>query len=93
MKYYELDRNEKSLLKDFEKERFPRVPNAKQKIHSYERYARLTLNKTKNVNIRIADKDLLKIKAKAAEKGIPYQTLLSSLIHQYSDGRIREKQI
>lgn len=90
MKYYELDKNEQRLLKNLEKEVFVRMPNFKQKRRRYQEYARATLAKTRNINIRIPEKDLLKIKARAAEKGIPYQTLLASLVHQYSTDQIRE---
>jgi len=91
MKYYELDKNEKRLLKDLEKEAFVRVSNFKRKQKRYQEYARGTLAKTRNINIRIPEKDLLKLKARAAERGIPYQTLLASLVHQYSTDQIREK--
>lgn len=93
MKYYELDEYEKNILKDYESGKFVRVPNFKKEKKRYEEYAQATLDKSKNVNLRISEKDLLKIKARAAEKGIPYQTLLTSLIHQYSSGQIRDKVI
>lgn len=93
MKYYELDKNEKRLLKDYEAGKFVRVPNLRKEKRKYEEYARTTLDKTKNINLRVSEKDLLKVKAQAAEKGVPYQTLLASLIHQYSAGKIRDKVI
>jgi predicted DNA binding CopG/RHH family protein len=40
------------------------------------------MNKTKNINIRISERDLYKLKAKAIEEGIPYQTLASSILHK-----------
>lgn len=93
MKYFELDNYEKELLKDYEVRKIKPNPNLQQEIKRLQAYAEATLDKTKNVNLRISEKDLLKIKAQAAEKGIPYQTLLTSLIHQYSSGRIRDKVI
>jgi len=45
-------------------------------------------NKTKNINIRISDYDLQKVKHRSAEEGIPYQTLISSIIHKYITGRL-----
>lgn len=93
MKYYELDKSEKQILKDFESEKFLRVPDIKRKKKQYGHYALATLAKTRNINLRIPEKDLLKIKARAAEKGIPYQTLLASLIHQYSTDQIRDRTI
>ncbi len=44
--------------------------------------ARQTLNKTRNINIRLSERDLYKLKAKAIEEGIPYQTLASSILHK-----------
>ncbi len=90
MKYFELDQNEKKVLKDFEQDKLKKVPNAKKKALLYKECARQTLNKTKNINIRLSYKDLQEIKAKAIKKGMPYQTLISSLLHQYSGGIIRD---
>jgi len=82
MNYFELDKKEKDILEDFEKGDLKKssVKNSPR----YKEYARETLNKSKTINIRISSKDLLKLKAKAIEKGIPYQTLVSSILHRYS---------
>ena len=45
-------------------------------------------NKTKNINIRISAFDIEKIKQRSAEEGIPYQTLISSIIHKYITGSL-----
>lgn len=50
-----------------------------------------TLSKSKTISIRLAQKDLLKVKTKALENGIPYQTLLGSLIGKYAKGEIKLK--
>lgn len=47
------------------------------------------LNKTKPVTVRIKQLDLIKLKARAKAKNIPYQTLLGSLVHEYAEGRTR----
>lgn len=49
----------------------------------------LELEKTKRINIRVKTEDLLKLKAKATENKIPYQTLLGSLIHQFAHNQIK----
>ena len=85
---YELDDYEKELSEALEKGEFKSVPNFEQEKRKLMEAARLTLAKTKNINIRISQGDLYTVKSKASEQGIPYQTLLSSLIHQYSRGRI-----
>jgi len=82
MKYFELNKKEEEVLEDFDNNQFISVPNVKKEILNLKQYAKNTLNKTKNINIRLTEKDLQKIKSKAMEKGIPYQTFITSLIHQ-----------
>jgi len=45
-------------------------------------------NKTKNINIRISAYDIEKVKQLSTEEGIPYQTLISSVIHKYITGKL-----
>ena len=85
MKYFELDKKEKEILADFDSGGFASVKKIKSEKARYQNYAKLTLSKSKNINIRLSEKDLAKIKSKAVVRGLPYQTLLSSLIHQYAD--------
>jgi len=87
MKYFELNKDENTILKDFEEGKLKSIPDSKKEALKYKQYANNSLSKTKNINIRVPDKVLQKIKAKAAEKGIPYQTLISSILHQHSSGK------
>jgi predicted DNA binding CopG/RHH family protein len=57
----------------------------------YEDYARFSLKKSKRINIRMPERDLKKIQAKAVEEGLPYQSLISMLIHKYNEGKILMK--
>jgi len=91
MKFFELNKKEKEILKDFESGKLKSMGSVKKQALQYQQYAKETLNKTKNINIRLSHGDLQKIKALAAEKGLPYQTLISSLLHQYSKGGVKEK--
>lgn len=50
-----------------------------------------TFRKDKRINIRLSHHDLTGIQRKAARKGIPYQSLISGLIHQYVEGDLQEK--
>lgn len=85
MKYFELDTEEQKLLDAVEKG-LTAIPQTPLKIlRQYREVARHTLARTKNINIRLSERDLLKLKAKAAEKGIPYQTLVASILHQYGN--------
>ena len=85
MKFYELDNYEKKVLEAYEKGKLKSVPNSKKEIARYQSYAKASLDKTKNINIRISERDLFKVKALALEKGLPYQTLISSIVHQHSN--------
>ena len=80
MKYYNLNKEEQKILEDFENDKFVEIKTDSDK---YQQYAAATLNKSKNINIRLSEKVLLKLKAKAANTGIPYQTLASSVLHQF----------
>ena len=53
--------------------------------------ARNTLNKTKNINLRISERGVMLLKRKAAEKGLPYQTLAASVLYQYGTDKLVEK--
>jgi predicted DNA binding CopG/RHH family protein len=87
MEYINLDKEERDIVKvidadDFE---FKSIPNVTVENRRYRRIASEALRKTKNVNIRLSEDDVLKIKAKALRKGLPYQTLISSVLHQYGN--------
>lgn len=62
---------------------FKRVENFEEEVMEAKIAAKNFLKKTKNVNIRIPEFDMLMLKRRSAELNIPYQTILSSLIHQY----------
>jgi predicted DNA binding CopG/RHH family protein len=82
-----LDKNEKDLARSLEKEEWISDLTAKEK-KQYEEYARYSLNKKRRINIRMSERDLKKIRAKAIEEGIPYQSLISMLIHKYNEGKV-----
>ncbi len=85
---YELDDYEKGILDDLEKQGYKRSPDYEAERIKLIVAAKATLEKTKNINIRISQGDLWNIKSKAEEQGIPYQTLISSLIRQYVNNKI-----
>ncbi|OGG18486.1 hypothetical protein A2721_01720 [Candidatus Gottesmanbacteria bacterium RIFCSPHIGHO2_01_FULL_47_48] len=82
MKYFELDEEEKEIEEAFEKGQLKPIKNLAAEKNRLQKAAAYTLAKTKNINIRLSQKVLLKLKAKAAEMGLPYQTLASSILHQ-----------
>jgi predicted DNA binding CopG/RHH family protein len=82
-----LDKDEKELAKSLENEEWVSDLTKKEKKR-YEEYARYSLNKQKRINIRMTERDLKKIQAKAIEEGLPYQSLISMLIHKYNEGKV-----
>ena len=85
MKYYTLDKEEQEISDAFDKGEFKSVKNAAAEIKRLRAAARATLARSKNINIRLSERDLQKLKAKAAAKGLPYQTLVASVLHQYTE--------
>lgn len=86
-----LSKEEKTILESVERGRGKSVPQLKKEAERYQDYARATFRKDKRVNIRISERDLIKIQRKALEEGLPYQTLISSILHKFVGGRLVEK--
>lgn len=84
MKYYDLDEEEAQILADFNAGLFKPVKNQTEMREKLKLAARNTLAKTKNINLRLSGKVLIKLKAKAASFGIPYQTMASSVLHRFA---------
>lgn len=89
MKDYKLDAEELQILRDVEAGKYKSVDNLKEEIKRAREAAKNTLQKTKNINIRLPERDIQKLKAKAAENNLPYQTLISMLLRQYTKGEIK----
>lgn len=81
-----LDKEEEEILDAIESGRWELVRPKKSELAYYAAVAKSTLQKSERMNIRISKGDLNRIKAKAAEEGIPYQTLVASIIHKYVSG-------
>ena len=85
MKYYDLTDTEQHELDEIEQALDKgQLKNglSPQRKKQLEQAARSSLNKTRNINIRLSERDLHRLKAKAIEEGIPYQTLASSILHK-----------
>ena len=89
MKETLLDKEELAQEKEIEKGEWVSVPNMEEEIKKHQVEARNFVAKNKKINIRLSEWDLNKIKIRAAEEGLPYQTLVSSLIHKYVTGKIK----
>lgn len=86
-----LTQEEKSLLDSVEKGEWKRIPDFRREATRYREAARATLRKDKRVNIRMAERDLVRFQKAAVHEGLPYQTLISSVLHKYINGRLVEK--
>lgn len=84
-----LNREEKEILKDFESGEFKSVLTSKRKKF-IQAVAEETFKKDKRINIRISSRDLESIQRRALEEGIPYQTLVSSILHKYVSGSLND---
>jgi len=91
MKKIVLDQEEKEILESYERGEWIPVKNKKEEIKKLQQYARNTLQKDKRINIRMSSKDLDQVQVIAAQEGIPYQTLVSSIIHKYVSGCLVEE--
>ena len=85
---FELDKYEQEIEKSFDSDEWQPAKDSDNLKAVYSRYARNTFKKDKRINIRISEKDLLGLKAKSLEEGIPYQTLISSILHKYITGNL-----
>jgi predicted DNA binding CopG/RHH family protein len=86
-----LDRVEEEILSQYESGALKSVVTSEASLRRYRDYARATLSKNQRVNIRMSSLDLADIQARAAEEGIPYQTLMASVLHKFATGRLREQ--
>ena len=91
MKKLKLDEEEKEILESFERDEWEPVPDLEKEVKRHQVYAHNTLKKDKRINIRISSKDLEELQLFAVEDGIPYQTLISSILHRFLSGRLVEK--
>ena len=89
MSKIKLSKEERELLKSVESGDFESTLT-KARRKELETAAANTFKKDKRINIRISNRDLIAIQARASEEGIPYQTLVSSIIHKYVSGSLRD---
>lgn len=84
MKYYELDKSEQNLLDAVERNELIKVPNVAKAKKEVVQAVKQNSNKTRNINIRLPELTVHRLKVKAAREGVPYQTLAASILHKNS---------
>lgn len=83
-----IDQEEKDLMESVERDEWKPVKNLDRERKKAVEAARNTLKKDKRINLRLSQKDYHQIQVKAIEEGIPYQTLISSIVHKYLNGSL-----
>ena len=84
-----IDADELEVLTAFEQGQLKSVAT-KAELAKFKAAARATAIKDRRVNIRLSSGDLNDIQVKALEEGVPYQTLIASVLHKYVTGRLAE---
>ena len=79
-----LDKSEKDIIHQLDNNQFVPVKNMEREMHAMQKNASYTITKKKAINIRLLESDVKKIKVLAISEGIPYQTLISSIVHKYA---------
>jgi len=85
------DKEEKTIIDAYEKGEMVLSKPSKKEIEAIKATARKTLVKDRRITIRLYDHDYQGIQKKAIEMGIPYQTLISGIIHRYIEGDLKSK--
>ena len=84
-----LSAEEKTIIEYVESNRATSIDNVENEKNRYTQIARAQMSKKKAISIRLLESDIERIKAKSLSQGLPYQTLISSLIHQYANDKIK----
>ncbi len=86
-----IDTEELEILEKYEKGNLIQSKSINEDIKEAKEVARNTISKSKHISIRLSEKDIKKLKIKAIETGMSYQTLIGVLIHQYTENKIKLK--
>lgn len=84
------DDEEQEILDAFDADELLRAPDLEDRKVRHQLYAETMFNKDARINIRLSSKDPRGLQKKALSEGIPYQTLVASIIHKYVEGRLHE---
>ena len=86
-----LEKDEAELLRSVERGEWRSTRPSRRTLDQYQQAAAVTMRKDRRINIRISQRDLQSIQKRALHEGLPYQTLISSILHKYISGRLAEK--
>lgn len=85
-----LNKEEKEILKSYDNDEWKSVKDLEKRKSEYRQIAKNTIERKKSINIRLSVKELAELKAKSLEEGLPYQTLVTSIVHKYVTGKLKE---
>ena len=86
-----ISNEEKDILESYELGEWRSVRDKGEGAARYQAYAKETFRKDRRINIRLSGRDLEAIQKQAIMEGIPYQTLIASVLHKFASGRLTEK--
>ncbi len=87
-KKFFIDDEEKEIIESFEKWEFKTVNNLEENKKIIKQIFKNNISKRKSINIRLLESDIQKIKVKAIEEWLPYQTLISQVLHKFSNWKV-----
>ncbi len=85
-----IDHDEREIIEAFEAGKLKSIAT-KRELARYRAAARATALKDRRINIRLSSGDLSDLQTRALEEGVPYQTLIASVLHKYATGRLIER--
>jgi len=83
-----LDPEEKELIASYENNEWQSIDKIEEEKKRHAQFAKNTSRKNKRINIRITERDYLSLKEKSHQEGVPYQSLISSILHKYINGSL-----
>lgn len=86
-----LDKEEREILKAFERGELQSIPEKGAEIKKHRAYVAATFKADHRINIRLSTRDLQALQKRALAEGVPYQTLIASILHKYVDGQFQER--
>lgn len=86
-----LDKEEREILRAFDRGELKSIPEREAELKKHREYAAATFKADQRVHICLSAKDLTALQKRALSEGVPYQTLIASILHKYVDGQLQER--
>lgn len=86
-----LDKEEREILRAFDRGELKSIPEKEAELKKHREYAAAIFKADQRIYIRLSTKDLTALQKRALSEGVPYQTLIASILHKYVEGQLQEK--